>query len=82
MSGDATTNQVNQRVADGLAGASWWLPEAVREVTYAIWQLEAVSEVTSAHDEALEELRAITTRINEAEEDLMRRWRAETRGER
>jgi hypothetical protein len=82
MALDETTRQMNQRALDALSTASWWLLEADREVTYAVWPLEALSEVTNAHDAALEELNAVSARIKSAREDVMRRWRAESEGER
>jgi hypothetical protein len=43
--------------------------------------LEDLSQVTNAHDPALEELYTTLRRVRAAREDVVRRWRAETEGE-
>jgi hypothetical protein len=81
MALDETTRQVNKRAIAALEGASWGLKEADLGITRAVKPLEELSEVTNAHDQALEELYTTLRRVRAAREDVRRRWQAETEGE-
>jgi hypothetical protein len=82
MALDETTRQVNRRAIAALDAAAWGLREAHVGVLKAVGPLEELSNATNAHDEAAEELNALRARIRAAQEDVRRRWIAETEGER
>ncbi|WP_129782868.1 hypothetical protein [Promicromonospora panici] len=82
MALDETTRQVNKRAVAALEAAVWGLREADVSVIKAVQPLEDLSNVTNAHDPALEELNALTVRIRAAREEVRRRWIAESEGER
>lgn len=82
MALDETTRQVNRRAIAALEAANVGLDEAELGVTRARIPLHELGRVTNAHDEALEELYAVSNRIQAAREDIRRRWQAETEGER
>jgi hypothetical protein len=82
MALDETTRQVNKRAVAALEAAAWGLKQADQGVTRAVGPLEDLSNVTNAHDAALEELNAVAVRIQTAREDVRRRWIAESEGER
>lgn len=82
MALDETTRQVNKRAVAALEAAVWGLREADVNVIKAVQPLEDLSNVTNAHDAALEELNELTVRIRAAREDVHRRWIAESEGER
>lgn len=81
MALDETTRQINRRAVDALEEAEYRLREANHNVRIGIEPLEGLSRYTNAHDPALEELRAVSARINAAREDVARRWAAESEGQ-
>lgn len=76
------TRRVNKHAVEALHTAIWGLQEASLGVIKAIEPMEELSNVTLAHHPVLEELEALESRIRAAREDVRRRWRAETEGER
>ncbi|MFI8528237.1 hypothetical protein ACIGB8_27515 [Promicromonospora sukumoe] len=78
MALDETTRQVNKRAVDALDEANYHLGDANFNVLRAVQPLEGLSKYTNAHDAALEELRAVAARIDEARQDVARRLMAES----
>ncbi|PUB23969.1 hypothetical protein C8K30_110112 [Promicromonospora sp. AC04] len=81
MALDETTRQVNRRAIAALEAAKKGLGDAANELRVACWPLEDLSQVTNAHDPALEEMHAVLARVRAAREDVARRWLAESEGE-